>query len=137
MTHRLAYQSSRVRLLKQAFAQAREALAGLPRSPQYRDILGELLAEALTIVGPDALVKVAASDEKLCRAWISQRKLSCTVQAIDAEPGTVLAFAADGDRQVDNSLATRLARAESLFQHDVAPVLFQDATEIEAADERL
>jgi len=126
MACRLARQGVRVRLLKQAFALAQKEVAAFPSSPQYRDILGALMAEALAVVGPDSLVKVAVSDEKLCREWIRQQKLTCTMQAIEAESGTVLAFAAHGDQQVDNSLATRLARVESLCQQDVAVILFQD-----------
>jgi vacuolar-type H+-ATPase subunit E/Vma4 len=129
MAFRLARQSSRVRLLRQAFAQAKKDVAALPQSPQYPAILGALIAEALAITGPDSLIKVAASEEKLCRAWIGQQKLSCQMQAIQAESGTVLAFAAQGDRQADNSLATRLARVESLCQQDVAVILFQDDAE--------
>ena len=129
MAFRLARQSVRVRLLKQAFDQARAEMDRLPQSPQYGDILGALIAEALTTVGPESLIKVAACDEKLCRAWIGRHKLSCTIQTIQAEPGTVLAFAANGDRQVDNSLSTRLSRVESLCQQDVAAVLFQDVAE--------
>ena len=126
MAFRLTRQSARVRLLKQAFALAQKAVAALPKSPQYRDILGALMAEALAVAGSDSLIKVAVSDEKLCREWILQQKLTCMMQAIEADSGTVLAFAAHGDQQVDNSLATRLARVESLCQQDVAVILFQD-----------
>ena len=126
MACRLARQGVRVRLLKQAFALAQKEVAALAQSPQYRDILGALMAEALAVVGPDSLIKVAVSDEKVCREWIRKQKLTCEMQAIDAEPGTVLAFAAHGDQQVDNSLATRLARVESLCPQDVAVILFQD-----------
>ena len=126
MAFRLTRQSARVRLLKQAFALAQKEVAALPKLPQYRDILGALMAEALAVAGPDSLIKVAVSDEKLCREWIRQQKLNCTMQAIEADSGTVLAFAAHGDQQVDNSLATRLARVESLCQQDVAVILFQD-----------
>lgn len=129
MAFRLTRQSARVRLLKQAFAQAKKAVAALPKSPQYRDILGALMTEALAITGPDSRITVSVSEEKLCRAWLGQQKLSCQIQAIDAEPGTVLAVSAQGDRRVDNSLVTRLARVESLCQQDIAVVLFQDDAE--------
>ncbi|MCF7974730.1 MAG: V-type ATP synthase subunit E [Phycisphaerae bacterium] len=129
MAFRAARQAARVRLLKQVFAEAEKAVAALPQSPQYRDILGALITEALAAAGPDALVKVAVSDEKVCRAWLSQHRLSCTVEGIKAERGTVLAVSADGDRQVDNSLSTRLARAESLCQQDAAAFLFQETSD--------
>jgi len=75
------------------------------------------------------VIKVASSEEALCKEWISQQKLKRTVKGIEAEPGTVLVCASDGDRQVDNGLATRLARAESLCQQDVAKVLFNVDTD--------
>ncbi len=125
---RLARQASRVRLVKQAFAQAGKALAALPQSPEYRDILGALIAEALDIAGPEAQIKVAASEETLCRAWTRSHGLPCALQAIEAEPGTVLAMTPDGTREVDNSLATRLSRAESLCGHQVAAILFEEAS---------
>jgi vacuolar-type H+-ATPase subunit E/Vma4 len=125
---RLARQASRVRLIKQAFAQAGNTLAALPQSPKYRDILGALIAEALDIVGPEAEIKVAASEETLCRAWIRSQGLRCSLQAVEAEPGTVLVISPDGTREVDNSLATRLSRAESLCSHEVAAILFEEAS---------
>ena len=125
---RLARQASRVRRVKQAFGQAGKALAALPQSPEYGDILGALIVEALDILGAEAQIKVAASEEALCRAWIRSQGLKCALQAIEAEPGTVLAITLDGTREVDNSLATRLSRAESLCSHEVASILFQEAS---------
>ena len=125
---RLARQASRVRLVKEVFAQAGKALAALPQSPKYRDILGALIVEALDIVGPEAQIKVAASEETLCRAWMRSQGLRCALQAIEAEPGTVLVISPDGTREVDNSLATRLSRAESLCCHEVAAILFEEAS---------
>ncbi len=128
MASRLVRQSARVRLLERAFAEAHKAMAALPKSPAYSDILGGLIAETLAFVGPDATIKVAASEETLCREWINKHKLTCQLDGINAEPGTVVALAKEGDREMDNSLATRLARVESLYQQDVAVTLFQEET---------
>ena len=126
---RRARQDIQTRLLQQVFRQARRELTALSKSPQYRDILAGLIAEALALTGPDAHVEVAAAEEKLCRDVIKQQALACSLQAAQVEPGTVRVVAADGARRVDNSLQTRLDRVESLCRHEVAALLFQETAQ--------
>ena len=123
---RLDRQTSRTQFLGQAFDEARQALKTLVKSSEYPEIIGALIAETLDTLGPDAQVSVAASDVTLCRTWLGQRGLQCSLKGIEADRGTVQAITPDGTRQVDNSLMARLSRVESLCGHEVAAILFEE-----------
>jgi len=111
------------RLLREAFDRAGQAIRALQDPAACRRVLAELIAEALASVGPGARVTVAQSQADLCRQIVAEQGLDCTVQPGGGPEGTVIAASADGTRQVDNSLATRLARAEALTAGEVLAVL--------------
>jgi vacuolar-type H+-ATPase subunit E/Vma4 len=88
------------RLLEEAFARARVEIERLRASPDAAAALAMLSAEASAAVGEP-----------------------CTVE-VDAARGSVVAASSDGRRRADNSLLSRLARAQAAYEAEVARLLF-------------
>jgi vacuolar-type H+-ATPase subunit E/Vma4 len=88
------------RLITRAFEAARTELGRLAATPGYRDGLAALAAQAAEAAGEGG-----------------------SVQTVEAE-GSVVAVSKDGRRRVDNGLLSRLARAETRVESEVARILF-------------
>jgi vacuolar-type H+-ATPase subunit E/Vma4 len=88
------------RLIAEAFERAGKEIERLRASPGAPEMLRSLAAEAATAVGEP-----------------------CTVQASSAD-GTAVAASPDGSRRADNSLASRLKRAQVVDESEVARKLF-------------
>ena len=93
------------RLLDEAFARARAEVQRLCASAGAAAVLEVLSAEATAAVGEP-----------------------CTVD-VDLKKGSVVAASADGKRRADNSLHSRLDRAQTAFEAEVADLLFGRAAE--------
>ncbi len=122
---RLALLATQRRLLHDAFAQAEKEIPAILRANSYQEVLCALISEALAVAGPDSRLLVAESDVSLCRAVVQEKGLACTVESTPERAGTLCVCAADGQRRVDNSLYTRLARAQVHHQPELARILFQ------------
>ncbi len=109
-----------------AFAQARERVAEQLQSGDCRDALPAILREVADAMGPDAQIQVAAQDVEVANRLAAELGLTQPVVAAGDEPGTVVAASPDGKRRVDNSIATRLGKAEAVLVQEVAAVLFRD-----------
>ena len=92
------------RLLEDAFARARAEIERLCATPAARAALEMLSAEAAAAVGEP-----------------------CTVE-VDAGKGSVVAASSDGRRRADNSLLSRLDRAQAACEAEVAGLLFGRAS---------
>jgi len=112
------------KLIRQAFEQAGQTIGAMRDPAECRRVLGALIVEAVAAAGKDAEVSVARDQAELCRQAAAERAIACILRPIDGPPGTVIAATPDHGLQVDNSLATRLARAEALMICDVSAVLF-------------
>ncbi|MFI5367799.1 MAG: V-type ATP synthase subunit E [Spirochaetia bacterium] len=88
------------RLLAEAFARARTEVERLCASPNAAAALEILSAEASAAVGEP-----------------------CSVE-VDVKKGSVVAVSSDGRRRADNSLLSRLNRAQAAFEAEVAGLLF-------------
>jgi vacuolar-type H+-ATPase subunit E/Vma4 len=88
------------RLIAEAFARAGKEIERLRASPRADEALKSLAAEAAAAVGQP-----------------------CTVETSQAE-GTAVASSPDGSRRADNSLSSRLKRAQVVDESEVARTLF-------------
>ena len=111
--------------LDAAFGRARTRLAELCASPRYAEAFAQLLREALAAIGDPGEIVVARLDEERCRALLAELGIDARVRAEGDEPGTVVVTARDGQRTVDNSIATRLARLQQMREEEIARVLFR------------
>jgi len=116
--------SAKRRLIKAAFDRAREELTTFCGTSEYGDALEALIREAVEAAAGDASIEVAAQDVDRCNAALAKLGIEHHAQASGQPPGTVVATSADGRRKIDNSLATRLARAEAIMEQEVAARLF-------------
>ena len=123
---RLALLGAKQRLLHDAFAQAEKEILAVSQSDSYREILGALISEAIDVTGPDSQMAVAGSEVLLCQSLIMEKGIAGTVASTQERAGTIRLTSADGQRRVDNSLHTRLARAQIHHQPEVARILFQE-----------
>jgi len=111
-------------LLQEVFDQARREIQALPHGDVYQGILQTLIAEAIAVAGDDAEVTIAESEKDLCMTVVAKLGSACSLKPSDHRPGTVIAISTDGHRRVDNSLHTRLRKAEMLRRHEIAALLF-------------
>jgi vacuolar-type H+-ATPase subunit E/Vma4 len=88
------------RILAEAFQRARKEIETLSRSKDCPAALEVLAAEAKAAVGEPCAVEIRR------------------------EEGTVKAISRDGRRRADNSLLSRLGKAASLHESEVARILF-------------
>jgi vacuolar-type H+-ATPase subunit E/Vma4 len=102
--------------LDQAFDTARKKLE------QFSD-LAPLIEDAVTRAGDDLQVSVAKDDVRTCKSILSRLKISGKVEVAD-RPGTVIASCEIRARRIDNSIHTRLERAERVMQAEIASMLF-------------
>lgn len=123
---RLAVLDTKQRLLQHAFAHAEKEIAAVLQTPGYQKMLDALIRESLAVTGPDSRVKVAKAELALCQGAVKQGKLGCTVEATAEPAGTLRVISADGQRQVDNGLYTRLSRAQVQHASEVARILFRE-----------
>jgi vacuolar-type H+-ATPase subunit E/Vma4 len=93
------------RLLAEAFARARAEVERLCASPDAAAAMEMLSQEAAAAVGEP-----------------------CSVD-VDVKKGSVLAASSDGKRRADNSLLSRLDRAQAAFEAEAAGLLFGRAAE--------
>jgi vacuolar-type H+-ATPase subunit E/Vma4 len=93
------------RLLAEAFARARAEVGRLGATPEAAAVLQVLAVEASAAVGEP-----------------------CSVE-VDVAKGTVVAASPDGRRRADNSLLSRLDRAQAALEAEVAGLLFGRITE--------
>jgi len=126
---RLALLDCKRRLLHDAFAQAEKQILAVPGSDGYREILGALISEAVEVTGPDSRLEVAAAELTMFQTLVKKKGLACTVKATQERAGTLRVRAADRRRRVDNSLYTRLARAQVHNQPEIARILFQGSVD--------
>ena len=115
------------RLLQEAFDQAGQQLASSGEADTYRACIEALIEQAVKAVGSNVCVTVAPRDKSLCEGVLARLGVTGSVQT-DGRTGTVIVTAQESKRRADNSLATRLTRAESLLQTEVARILFDVST---------
>ncbi len=112
------------RCIAEAFRRAREEVLRLCGSDAYPAALELLVEEAAAAAGEADALEVRAADADACRAKLAAMGIRCPVRVIDAQPGTVVALSRGGRTRVDDSLLSRLARAESREESAVARLLF-------------
>lgn len=124
---RMEVQAHRMRGMHRAYQRvfeiARQRIDALIRSPRYPDAVKALIREALAAVPQAAMISVASEDREMCRDILRALGKSCQVTGLDAGPGTVVVSTADGKIRVDNSLAARLASAETQLETRIARCL--------------
>ena len=111
------------KLLDETFQTARAKQRNMMTGNVYARCIAKLIEEAVATVGDEVRVSVAESDRQICRDVLDRMGVSGTVDVAD-EPGTIIVTSRQGRKRVDNSLSTRIARAESLMQDQVARILF-------------
>ncbi len=124
---RMDVQADRLRGMRRAYERvfeiARQRIDSLVRSPRYSEAMKALVREALEAVPRAAVISVAREDQEMCRDILRALGKSCQVTGMDLGPGTVVASSADGRIRVDNSLAVRVAKAETQLETRVARCL--------------
>jgi vacuolar-type H+-ATPase subunit E/Vma4 len=121
---RLDLLQAKRQFLDQAFDRAKDKILALQVSPEYQTALAPLIRGAMTQMGPDAKLAVCPADTALCQAVVDREGLACSVLPSPTDQGTLRFTSANGQCRVDTSLLTRLERARSRCQAEVADILF-------------
>lgn len=116
--------SAKRELIKEAFDRAGDELARLCKTSEYRNVVERLIREAVGALGSEVEIEVAAQDTDMCDELAAEMGINRAARAAGDGPGTVAATTVHGRRRVDNSLPTRLAKAESVAVQEVARLLF-------------
>jgi V/A-type H+-transporting ATPase subunit E len=119
----------REKLLDSVFAEAERRLAGLEQRPDYDRILRRLLREALSHLEADE-VRIRSDDRSrkhMTDSWLAGMAKETQVRlvlgpALDRGTG-VIVETADGHRQYDNTLETRLQRMRDPLRSPVYKLL--------------
>jgi V/A-type H+-transporting ATPase subunit E len=120
-------------LLNAVFEQARQQIAGLGKSPEYKEIAVNLLKEALEHLGSDsALIRAdSATQGYLTSAGLEPVAKETGIKLELGEPlnqGTgVIVHTPDGHRQFDNTLETRLNRMQDELRNPVHRLLMGES----------
>ena len=120
-------------LLNAVFEQARQQIAGLEKSPEYKDIAVSLLKEALERLGSDsALIRADSTTQGyLTGAALEPVSKETGIKLELGEPlnqGTgVIVHTPDGHRQFDNTLETRLNRLQDELRNPVHRLLMGES----------
>lgn len=99
-------------------------LAEVRSSPRYRDLLEALLDATLKELPSPASIQVDAEDARMIKDLLEARGLDASVETGDVPLGGLVAIA--GGRSVDNTLTSRLQRADPqlrLLAGEVIPAL--------------
>jgi vacuolar-type H+-ATPase subunit E/Vma4 len=110
--------------LRKAFEDARKRIIARCDGPEYARLLERRLDEALRGVEGPVRVGVRRDDMALCRDVLARLGRQGEPYESGDAPGTVIVGSADGLRTVDNSLDTRLVRAEETMEGAVLRRLF-------------
>jgi V/A-type H+/Na+-transporting ATPase subunit E len=114
--------------LRSAVAAAREELACRRGQDGYPDVLEGLLREALDTLGEDgARVHVDPRDEATVRALLEHPPGGLPVLPDLETTGGVVVDSADERIRVDNTLESRLARAEEVYRRELYDLLYGGA----------
>jgi V/A-type H+-transporting ATPase subunit E len=103
--------AAREKTYQSALEGVRRRLEAIRASPRYEEILGSLLDEAMAALPDAGVINVDPEDLDLVEELLSSRGLHLDVEA-ESTPLGGLKLIADG-RDVDNTLATRLRRADT------------------------
>jgi V/A-type H+-transporting ATPase subunit E len=120
-------------LLNAVFEQARQQIAGLEKSPEYKDIAVSLLKEALERLGSDSALIRADSTTQGYLTGVALEPVSkeTGIKLELGEPlnqGTgVIVHTPDGHRQFDNTLETRLNRLQDELRNPVHRLLMGES----------
>jgi V/A-type H+/Na+-transporting ATPase subunit E len=120
-------------LLNAVFEQARKQIAGLEKSPDYKEIANSLLKEALEHLGSDSALIRADSTTRgyLTSAALEPVSKETGIKLELGEPlnqGTgVIVHTPDGHRQFDNTLETRLNRMQDELRNPVHRLLMGES----------
>jgi vacuolar-type H+-ATPase subunit E/Vma4 len=110
--------------LERAYAGAERRIAELCSGESYPRALRRLIAQALEAIGQAGELAVARQDVAQAEALMRELAPGCTVRGVGEEIGTVRVSSPDGLRRVDNSLASRLARARLAVEPEISRLLF-------------
>jgi vacuolar-type H+-ATPase subunit E/Vma4 len=121
--------ASREKLLDRAFEAARKQLASIPQRPDYDRVLRRMLREALAHLETDA-VRIQADDrtrQLLTDPWLADMSKETGVR-LQLGPGLkqgmgIVVETADGHRQFDNTLETRMRRMRDRLRTPVYKLL--------------
>jgi len=111
-------------LIEEAFAAARTELDALCAGDEYVVSHDALVSEAVSAVGDDVTIEVAAQDMGRSDTYAAGLNVHQETRALGDQPGTVIVTSRDGRRKVDNSVVMRLARAEAVATQEIAAMLF-------------
>jgi vacuolar-type H+-ATPase subunit E/Vma4 len=114
------------RYIKEAFRLAGEELLRLSGTDGYSAALRALLSEALEAAGNanEAVVAVREGEEDACRAALKALGFTSLIRGSGNRAATLTVTSADGRRRMDNGLLSRLVKAESIEESEVAKILF-------------
>jgi vacuolar-type H+-ATPase subunit E/Vma4 len=113
-------------VLQEAFRQAQEGLAQLRGRPDYPEVFGNLLDEALSRIGGEGVVHVDPRDEELARRTLSQKGQELPVVAdLQCSGGSMVADR-EGRVHIVNTFDERLKRALERMKLEIADILFGD-----------
>lgn len=107
--------AAREKLYQQILDSVRRRLAEVRSSPDYRKILRSLLDEATAVLPNPEAVSVDPQDVGLAEDLLASRGLRLRVETDETHLGGVKVIA--GGRDVDNTLATRLMRADPRLRY--------------------
>jgi vacuolar-type H+-ATPase subunit E/Vma4 len=107
--------AARENVYQAALERVQGRLREIRASPEYEEILGSLLDEAMAVLPNAHAIRVDPGDIDLVRSLLGSRDLDLDIEA-DETPLGGLKLLAEG-RDVDNTLATRLRRADTHLRY--------------------
>jgi vacuolar-type H+-ATPase subunit E/Vma4 len=127
-------QGTREELIRAGLEAAACLLEMRASAEQYPDLLQQLTAEAVAVLGAkEASLRVRSSDVALMNDIVQRLGLSATVtggleddEAIAGNGGGVVATTLDGRISLINTPTIRLSRAASLYRLQIAKMMFEE-----------
>jgi vacuolar-type H+-ATPase subunit E/Vma4 len=107
--------AAREEVYQAALEAVRQRLLEIRTSPEYEEILGALLDEAMAVLPGATVVRVDPRDVDVVKGLLASRGLNLDIDAEEIPLGG-LKLITEG-RDVDNSLAARLRRADTHLRY--------------------
>jgi vacuolar-type H+-ATPase subunit E/Vma4 len=107
--------AAREEVYQTALEVVQRRLSEIRASPEYPEILGSLLDEAMAVLPDARMIRVDPRDIDVVEALLASRGLDLDIEA-DEIPLGGLKLIAEG-RDVDNTLVTRLRRADTHLRY--------------------
>lgn len=113
--------AAREDIFQDAVGGVEQRLIALRSTPRYEAVLASLLDEALAVLPAATTARVDSADVGIIGRLLAARELLIDTEASDMPMGGVM-ISADG-RAVDNSLESRLGRADGYLRHVAGEVM--------------